>query len=62
MAFHTWTPAMRKRFKLHRALHVKNGNPKNMIAKHMKVMKEGLKKGLSFNQSHVIAQRRYSMK
>ena len=58
----TWTPAMRKRFKIHRALHIKNKNKIKEINLHMMVMKEGIKKKLSFSRAHKIAQRRYKMK
>ena len=53
--------AMAKKLKEHRTGHNKNNNP-TMINKHMRVMKDLMKQGMSFNMAHTEAQRKYPMK
>ena len=50
------------RLKKHRQNHIDAGNPMDMIEKHMKVMRVNMSQGLSFSDSHIVAQKEYPMK
>lgn len=52
---------MKKKLAKHRVVHIKRGNPKNLVRKHMMSMRREMKKGLTFNNAHSIAQEEYPM-
>ena len=54
--------AMKKRLKTHRDNHIKNGNEKDKVSKHMTSMRQGLRSGMTFSKSHQVAQEKYFLK
>jgi hypothetical protein len=55
------TEFMKKKLGKHRQTHKDNGNDLKMLAKHMKVMKDLIMQGMSFNKAHTEANEKYPM-
>ena len=53
---------MDNKLKKHRQVHKDNNNDPKMLSKHMKVMRDLIRQGKSFNVSHARAQEKYGMK
>ena len=51
----------KKRLKKHRQSHINRGNPPTMLNKHMRVMNQLMRQGMSFEMAHKEAQREYPM-
>lgn len=53
---------LQERLRRHRQGHISDGNPMDMVNKHMKVMRDLIKKGSTFSGSHIVAQKEYPMR
>jgi len=58
----TLTTNQKEALSKHRNNHIQQNNPIDMINKHMRVMRDLMKGGDSFNKSHIEAQKLYPMK